>query len=433
MALMSGGANTSTTKGVDSPQILKLKKDHVRQREGLVLTKRPVATIKLFSLSVLQQLQHLSVYIIVHWHMVFTFCVLLLISITMLVILDGPHEKYLREVLAYLRFGLWWVGLGVASSIGLGSGLHTFVLYLGPHIAMFTIRATQCGRVDLKCAPYDTPQFGLGSSWQTKDCSLIGPPMYPRLVTDGLDRYMVPLHKVLLQVQLEVVLWGLGTTLGELPPYFVSRAARLSGQRVKEFDDLVNPEESGGTGLFDLLKRWTILRFHEFGFFTILLFASVPNPLFDLAGIMCGQFLVPFWKFFLATLLGKALIKTHIQTVFIILVCNAHLLELIEAGLEWVILHVPIFAQFSPRIMSALGNAKDSFNGQAVAKPMQGKYSIAFVWNTIVLLMMAGFLASIITSMAQGFLMEKQKQEMAALTELLSNTETERCQDSKDC
>jgi membrane protein YqaA with SNARE-associated domain len=137
--------------------------------------------------------------------------------------------------------------------------------------------------------------------------------MYPRLVADGLDLYMVPLHKVLLQVQLEAVLWGLGTTLGELPPYFVSRAARLSGQRVKEFDDLMNPEESGSTGLFDLLKRWTILRFHEFGFFTILLFASVPNPLFDLAGIMCGQFLVPFWKFFLASLIGKALIKTHIQ------------------------------------------------------------------------------------------------------------------------
>lgn len=40
---------------------------------------------------------------------------------------------------------------------------------------------------------------------------------------------------------------------------------------------------------------------------------QVPNPLFDLAGIMCGQFRVPFWKFFLATLIGKALIKTHIQ------------------------------------------------------------------------------------------------------------------------
>lgn len=40
---------------------------------------------------------------------------------------------------------------------------------------------------------------------------------------------------------------------------------------------------------------------------------KVPNPLFDLAGIMCGQFGIPFWKFFTATLIGKAIIKTHIQ------------------------------------------------------------------------------------------------------------------------
>lgn len=39
----------------------------------------------------------------------------------------------------------------------------------------------------------------------------------------------------------------------------------------------------------------------------------MPNPLFDLAGIMCGQFGIPFWEFFLSTLIGKALIKTHIQ------------------------------------------------------------------------------------------------------------------------
>ncbi len=32
-------------------------------------------------------------------------------------------------------FVIWWVGLGVASSIGFGTGLHTFLLYLGPHIA----------------------------------------------------------------------------------------------------------------------------------------------------------------------------------------------------------------------------------------------------------------------------------------------------------
>lgn len=40
---------------------------------------------------------------------------------------------------------------------------------------------------------------------------------------------------------------------------------------------------------------------------------QIPNPLFDLAGITCGHFLVPFWTFFGATLVGKAVIKMHIQ------------------------------------------------------------------------------------------------------------------------
>ena len=56
------------------------------------------------------------------------------------------------------------------------------------------------------------------------------------------------------------------------------------------------------------------------GFFGILAAASIPNPLFDLAGITCGHFLVPFWTFFGATLIGKAIVKMHIQKIFIIFV-----------------------------------------------------------------------------------------------------------------
>ena len=41
--------------------------------------------------------------------------------------------------------------------------------------------------------------------------------------------------------------------------------------------------------------------------------SQIPNPLFDLAGITCGHFLIPFWTFFGATLIGKAIIKMHIQ------------------------------------------------------------------------------------------------------------------------
>ena len=39
---------------------------------------------------------------------------------------------------------------------------------------------------------------------------------------------------------------------------------------------------------------------------------QIPNPLFDLAGVVCGHYLVPVWKFFCATLLGK-LVKGPVQ------------------------------------------------------------------------------------------------------------------------
>lgn len=99
-----------------------------------------------------------------------------------------------------------------------GSGLHTFVLYLGPHIALFTIKAVQCGRVDLKIAPHDTIQLKRGPSWLDKSCSEFGPPLF---------QSQVPLWSILPQVQLEAILWGMGTAIGELPPYFISRAGTM--------------------------------------------------------------------------------------------------------------------------------------------------------------------------------------------------------------
>jgi len=59
----------------------------------------------------------------------------------------GPHTIYRGTVTDFVTFALWWIGLGVASSIGLGTGLHTFVLYLGPHIAKVTMAANACNYV----------------------------------------------------------------------------------------------------------------------------------------------------------------------------------------------------------------------------------------------------------------------------------------------
>lgn len=39
------------------------------------------------------------------------------------------------------------------------------------------------------------------------------------------------------KVRVESMMWGLGTALGELPPYFMARAARLSGGSVSELQE----------------------------------------------------------------------------------------------------------------------------------------------------------------------------------------------------
>lgn len=97
--------------------------------------------------------------------------------------------------------------------------MHTFVLYLGPHIAFFTMKAMQCGRVDIKSAPYDTISLNRSPTWLNKNCSEFGPPLF-----SSIHGPEVPISSILPQVQIESILWGFGTAIGELPPYFLSRA-----------------------------------------------------------------------------------------------------------------------------------------------------------------------------------------------------------------
>eukprot|EP01018_Ginkgo_biloba_P032628 Gb_29333 [translate_table: standard] len=418
-------SNSEMRKGIDFSQISTnfagLQKEHQMQLQGLVLTKHPFKTLKFFILAILQNLKQSAIYAMTQGWLFLLMTVLGVAFGAVLLTVDGPHEKHVDELIKYMRFILWWVGLGVASSIGLGSGLHTFVLYLGPHIAFFTIKAVQCGRVDLKTAPYDTIQLNKAPSWIDNDCSEFGSPLFPPLAAS--ERFRVPLFSILPQVQLESVLWGIGTALGELPPYFVSRAAHLSGKKLEALEELDTSVDEG-SGFVSVwlmrLKRWTISKSQHLNFFAILVLASVPNPLFDLAGIMCGQFSVPFWKFFTATLIGKAIIKTHIQTVFIILVCNNQLMEWVESELIWILQHIPALSHILPHLMDKLHSAREKFHFQQNMPPMASKtkqwdFSFASIWNTFVWLMLIGFFNKIVTGTAQGFLKERQKEEIDAL------------------
>ncbi|KAJ6996007.1 hypothetical protein NC653_012784 [Populus alba x Populus x berolinensis] len=90
----------------------------------------------------------------------------------------------------------------------------------------------------------------------------------------------------------------------------------MSGSKLEVMKEFESSSEEDNTIMatqMKQIKNWLLSHLQYMNFFTILVLASVPNPLFDLAGILCGQFGIPFWKFFLATLTGKANHHTHIS------------------------------------------------------------------------------------------------------------------------
>lgn len=137
--------------------------------------------------------------------------------------LPGPHEKYKSKTIDFGVFASYWIGLGIASSIGLGTGLHTFVLYLGPHIATVTLAANECNYV-----PEPIPNRWRFTHFEQCDVWEETPTIK-----------FLTIYKAVI---LEAFLWGLGTAIGELPPYFVARAAAEAGGTSEELEEFLETE-----------------------------------------------------------------------------------------------------------------------------------------------------------------------------------------------
>lgn len=81
---------------------------------------------------------------------------------------------------------------------------------------------------------------------------------------------------------------ALGATIGELTGYLAGSSGRA----------IINKEEK-----LVKVEGWM----KKYGLWTIFVLAVVPNPLFDLAGMVSGAGKIPVWKFLLVTLLGKTI------------------------------------------------------------------------------------------------------------------------------
>ncbi|XP_032727791.1 vacuole membrane protein 1 isoform X1 [Lontra canadensis] len=293
----------------DPSSVNEKKRRDRQERQNIVLWRQPLITLQYFSLEILVILKEWTSKL---WHrqsIVVSFLLLLAVLIATYYV-EGAHQQYVQRIEKQFLLYAYWIGLGILSSVGLGTGLHTFLLYLGPHIASVTLAAYECNSVNFPEPPYPD--------------QIICPD------EEGIEG-TISLWSIISKVRIEACMWGIGTAIGELPPYFMARAARLSGaepddEEYQEFEEMLEHAETAQ----DFASRAKLAvqnLVQKVGFFGILACASIPNPLFDLAGITCGHFLVPFWTFFGATLIGKAIIKMHIQKIFVIITFSKHIVE----------------------------------------------------------------------------------------------------------
>lgn len=383
-AQKTAGSHNGTATSFIKKQSPKDKEREKEERLKIVLWRRPFQTVKycMFECTELTQIYGRK---LVENRSVIAGILVLVAILGVFYKVPGRHQFIIDMIRSNTWFVIYWVGLGVLSSVGLGTGLHTFLLYLGPHIASVTLAAYECNALNFPKPPYPD--------------DIICPE------TSDL-RFPPNLWNIMSKVRIEAFLWGAGTALGELPPYFMARAARLSGydpddaEDLEEFEQLQKKQETGDLSMLDKAKLFMEKTVERVGFFGILACASIPNPLFDLAGITCGHFLVPFWTFFGATLIGKAIIKMHIQKVFVIIAFNE---SLIERAVDLLGV-VPIFGRRLQEPFKAfLENQKTKLHRQRNAPVSESGNMLAKLFEKFVILMVCYFVISIVNSLAQSY------------------------------
>ena len=266
------------------------------------LFKNPWPTSKYFGLSVLRQggkiAQTLRPYKMVQ---MFFF----LFTMTYMFLKYSSPDLFHEGNMLY-RPELWgvemifWFFLGIVTTIGLGIGFPSGPIFLFPHIFNTVTAGERCGgSLSEVSVMYLDP-----NSFQCPHSNIEAAP--------------IAFMEVFLRLAPMVWMWGLGTAIGELPPYFLAKQARQSGDENSEAAQEM--KEAEGTGMVASMKHYTIKLIENTGFWGIFLLASYPNAFFDMCGLCCGWLGIPFMTFFKALLFGKGLHKSSLEAGFFIAV-----------------------------------------------------------------------------------------------------------------
>ena len=179
-----------------------------------------------------------------------------------------------------VQFVVWWFGLGVLSSIGLGTGLQTGTLYLIPYLIL---------AVNMMSSGHQFP-FTQMTWWRT---------VPENLLESEKDIDFYDIYRTVLPA---TIIWGIGTAVGEVPPFLMSAYLK------DEFN----------TGILLRFKKCVNTMIRAMGFFGVFLLACYPNATFDMCGICCGMIGMSLIKFLSATILGKACVKAPAQAYVVV-------------------------------------------------------------------------------------------------------------------
>jgi hypothetical protein len=356
------------------------------KRRDLVLHKQPVMVLIRFSEKVWGWLKKGTSNLITSQLFLFgllPLCVIYVFGST----LEGPHQPFFRDLTIWLRFAVWWLGLGILSSIGLGTGMHSGLLFLFPHIFFIVSSAEKCGHLNFDAR--SNMWSGVMKPGDTFECLTKAIPAdYEKNVT---------FIALFIKCALACMLWGVGTAIGELPPYATAYAARLAGKE-DEFDEILAESEIDKKDVVARMKAWMIKVVNDWGFLGVLLLSSWPNALFDLTGICCGHVLMHWTVFLSAVIIGKAFIKVNGQLIFFILLFSSKYRGAAVAKMAL----FASFVGFDPvKITTALNKAAGKFStGGAGSEDSKSIIGSLFQYAVTVIILL--FVKSCIEQFAQS-------------------------------
>ncbi|KAL4428854.1 hypothetical protein ABPG77_005292 [Micractinium sp. CCAP 211/92] len=418
-------------------------------RARLTLFRSPLRTLAAFAASAASSAASGAAWLASHPATLFLLAPLLLFYAFLKA--SGGLAEEVREAELWLQYVVWWVGLGVLSSIGLGTGMHSGLLFLFPHMLKVCLAAERCGhlRFDARADMW----------WSSEGfhCGEEGAADGPAAAAAALGFWDI--YKKVIPT---AVLWGAGTALGEIPPYAISYHAAKAGKRSAEVEAMLGVRDASGgasasggragplTLLVNRMKTWMLNFIQSHGFWGILLLAAYPNAAFDLCGICCGHFQMPFWEFFGATLIGKGAIKIAGQTAFFVALFREQTRERVFDALERIVPDVLPFlhlngltpAQAAHQLVNTrirefqAGVARRAAAQAADPRWLHQKALSALSswdgvrgalaatrptpWGAVVLLMIGSFVRSVIEQFAQGYVAERDRRLLHAEVERLS-------------